>query len=85
MNSLMLDSYSLGILLRQSGLNAMVYPEPAKLPKQFKFADKMGIKVVLVVGPDEAAAGKVTVKNLLDGSQQTVARIRSSAGSPKNP
>ena len=33
-----------------------------------------GLKVVLVVGPDEAAAGQVTIKNLLDGSQQAVAR-----------
>ncbi len=72
--SLILNSYSLASTLRQSGLNAMVYPEAAKLPRQFKFADKLGIKVVLVVGPDEAAAGKVTVKNLRDGSQQTVER-----------
>ena len=83
--SRLMDSYSLASAVRQAGLNAMVYPEPAKLPKQFKFADKMGIKAVLVVGPDEAAAGKVTIKNLLDGSQQTVARCGSSAGSPKNP
>jgi histidyl-tRNA synthetase len=72
--SRLLDSYSLASAVRQAGLNAMVYPEPAKLPKQFKFADKLGIKVVLVVGPDEAAAGQVTIKNLLDGSQQAVAR-----------
>jgi histidyl-tRNA synthetase len=72
--SLILESYSLAAMLRQSDMNVMVYPEPAKLPKQFKFADKLGIKVVLVVGPDEAAAGKVTVKNLRDGSQQTVDR-----------
>ncbi len=72
--SRLLDSYSLVSAVRQAGLNAMVYPEPAKLPKQFKFADKLGIKVVLVVGPDEAAAGQVTIKNLLDGSQQAVAR-----------
>ena len=72
--SRLLDSFSLVSAVRQAGLNAMVYPEPAKLPKQFKFADKLGIKVVLVVGPDEAASGKVTVKNLRDGSQQTIER-----------
>lgn len=72
---LILESYSLAAILRQSGMNVMVYPEPVKLPRQFKFADKLGIKVVLVVGPDEAAAGKVTVKNLRDGSQQTVERL----------
>ncbi len=72
--SLLLKSYSLASLLRESGLNAAVYPEPAKLPKQFKYADKMGMKVALVVGPDESAKGLVTVKNLADGSQQTVSR-----------
>jgi len=73
-DSLILDSYSLASTLRQSGLNVMVYPEAAKLPRQFKFADKLGIEVVLVVGPDEASSGKVTVKNLRDGSQQAVER-----------
>lgn len=72
--SLILESYSLAAKLRQSGMNVLVYPEPVKLPKQFKFADKNGVKVVLVVGPDEAASGKVTVKNLRDGSQQTIDR-----------
>jgi histidyl-tRNA synthetase len=72
--TLILDSYSLASILRGSGMNVIVYPGPAKLPRQFKYADKLGIKVVLVVGPDEAASGKVTVKDLRDGSQQTVAR-----------
>jgi histidyl-tRNA synthetase len=72
--SRLMDSYSLATDVRQAGLNAMVYPEPAKLPKQFKYADKMGIKVALVVGPDEEIKGLVTVKNLADGSQQTVTR-----------
>jgi histidyl-tRNA synthetase len=34
----------------------------------------MGMKVALVIGPDEAAEGKVTVKNLADGSQSTLDR-----------
>jgi histidyl-tRNA synthetase len=72
--SRLMDSYSLASAVRQAGLNAMVYPEPAKLPKQFKYADKMGIKVTLIVGPDEEIKGLVTVKNLADGSQQTVTR-----------
>src|SRR5688572_12487481 len=39
--------------LRNAGLNVLVYPEPVKLPKQFKFADKMKMRVALVVGPEE--------------------------------
>jgi len=71
---LLLESYTLAADLRRAGLNITCYPEPAKLPKQFKFADRMGMRAVLVLGPDEAAAGKVTVKNLTDGTQETVAR-----------
>jgi len=58
--------------LRRGGLNVTCYPEPAKLPKQFKFADRMGMRAVLVIGPDEAQAGQVTVKDLTKGSQETV-------------
>ena len=69
-----LDSMRLAADLRREGLNVICYPESAKLQKQFKFADRMGMKVALVVGPDEAAVGKVTIKNLVDGSQFTLER-----------
>ena len=71
---LLLASYSLAADLRHLGLPVTCYPEPAKLPKQFKFADRMGMRAVLVVGPDEAVAGKVTLKNLTNGTQETIAR-----------
>jgi histidyl-tRNA synthetase len=60
--------------LRAAGLNVMTYPEPAKLPKQFKFADRMKVKVAVTVGPDEAANGAVAVKNLGTGEQVVVTR-----------
>ncbi|MCC6499003.1 MAG: histidine--tRNA ligase [Anaerolineales bacterium] len=69
---LMMQSFALANELRSAGLNAMVYPEPAKLPKQFKFADRMKMKVALVVGPDEAEKGLVVVKNLTSGEQVQV-------------
>jgi histidyl-tRNA synthetase len=71
-DSLLLESYRLAADLRASGINVAVYPESAKLPKQFKYADKMGMRVVLVIGPDEASSWKATIKNLKDGSQETV-------------
>jgi histidyl-tRNA synthetase len=67
-------SFSLAAELRQAGFNVTSYPEPVKLPRQFKYADKMGMRAVLVVGPDEASAGKVTLKNLKDGTQETLPR-----------
>ena len=65
-------SIALAAALRQAGINTNLYPEIAKLPKQFKYADRLGIRLAAVIGPDEAAQGVVTVKNLADGSQTTV-------------
>jgi len=72
--SFLLKSFALAAELRNAGLNVMVYPETARLPKQFKFADKMKMKATLVLGPDEEAKGQVVVKNLSNGEQVTVAR-----------
>ncbi len=71
---LLATSYSLGNELREAGLATATYPEAVKLPRQFKYADKMGMKAVVVVGPDEAAAGQATLKNLKDGTQETLGR-----------
>jgi len=71
---LLMQSFALASELRKSGLNTMVYPELVKLQKQFKFADKMKMKVALVLGPDEVEKGGVVVKNLLNGEQASVAR-----------
>jgi len=71
---LSVQSYALAAELRNAGLNTMVYPEPAKLQKQFKFADKMRMKVALVLGPDEQQTGQVVVKNLSNGEQSQVRR-----------
>ena len=72
--SLMQESFSLSAELRNAGLNVLCYPEPSKLQKQFKFADKMKARVVLTLGPDEVANAQVTVKNLVNGEQITVKR-----------
>ncbi|MGE5378195.1 MAG: histidine--tRNA ligase [Bacteroidota bacterium] len=72
--SFLLKSFALAAELRNAGLNVMVYPEVAKLPKQFKFADKMRMKATLVLGPDEETKGQVVVKNLSSGEQVAVAR-----------
>jgi len=71
---LSMQSFSLAAELRNAGLNVMVFPEPAKLQKQFKFADKMKMKVAVVLGPDEAEKGLVVVKNLVNGEQAQVRR-----------
>jgi histidyl-tRNA synthetase len=69
---LIIASFSLAENLRRKGLNVNCYPEAAKLPKQFKFADRMGMRVAVVLGPEEASRGNVTVKDLRNGTQQTI-------------
>ena len=71
---LLSESYSLATELRNAGINVVCYPEPAKLQKQFKFADKMKTQIVLTLGPDEVANEQVAVKNLINGEQITVKR-----------
>lgn len=71
---LWMSSFALAAELRAAGLNVMVSPEPSKLPKQFKFADKMKMKAALVLGPDEVEKGLVVIKNLVSGEQVQVRR-----------
>ena len=68
------ESLKLAAQLRQAGFNVTCYPEAAKLPKQFKFADRMGMKAVLVLGPDEVAQGRVTLKDLTSSTQEGIER-----------
>jgi len=70
----MLDSFKLASELRRAGLNVVCYPEAIKLPKQFKYADRIGAKLTLVIGPDEVEKGQVAVKNLINGEQVSVPR-----------
>ena len=48
--------------------------EASKLGKQFKYADRAGIRFVAVLGEDEIAQGTVTVKDLRREDQFTVPR-----------
>ena len=68
------ECHALARELRAEGLPVEVYLGAAKLKKQFKYANAKGIDHVLVVGPDELAAGEVQVKTLATGDQRRVAR-----------
>jgi histidyl-tRNA synthetase len=72
--SMLMKSFELAAQLRKAGLNVMVFPEPVKLQKQFKFADKMKIRIALTIGPDEAANSQVAAKNMVTGEQVTINR-----------
>ena len=57
--------------LRKRGIRCEIYPEAAKLRKQFEYADRKGIRYLAIVGGDEVAAGRVTLKNLSTGEQRS--------------
>jgi histidyl-tRNA synthetase len=61
--------------LRESGLAAEWYPAPDRLPKQLKYADALGIRYAIIIGPDEIRQGTATIKDLLKREQTTVARV----------
>ncbi|HJW90627.1 MAG TPA: histidine--tRNA ligase [Anaerolineales bacterium] len=69
-------SLTLAAELRSQGIKVASYVRADKLAKQFKYADRNGIKIVLVLGPDELAHDLVTVKDLSSGEQQNVPRTQ---------
>ena len=50
-------------------LRAEIYPEAAKMKKQMGYADSTGVEYVALVGENEIAAEKITLKNMTTGEQ----------------
>ena len=55
--------------LRAVGIRAEIYPEAAKMKKQMGYADSTGVEYVALVGENEIAAEKITLKNMTTGEQ----------------
>ena len=58
--------------LRAIAISAELYPESAKLKKQFTYAEKKGIPNLVFYGEQEISGGNITVKNLESGEQKTI-------------
>ena len=56
---------------RAKGVSAELYPESAKLKKQFTYAEKKGIPNLVFFGEQEISEGNITVKNLENSEQKT--------------
>jgi len=71
--------------LRSAGLQVVMHGGGGSFKNQLKKADASGARFALILGEDELAQGKVTVKNLADGQQvqQPLADVPSWAGSLK--
>lgn len=59
-------------VLRAEGIPTDVYYQDKGMKPKMKYANKLGIPYVAIIGDDEKAAGEVTVKCMETGEQQTV-------------
>ena len=66
------QSYGVAHELRQNDLRVEVYPDVVKLKTQVRYADRQGIPIVIVLGPDELDSGEVSVKQLATGDQSNI-------------
>ena len=58
--------------LRAAGVSTEVYPDAAKLKKQFSYADAKHIPFVAIAGSEEMADGNLTLKDMTSGEQRRV-------------
>lgn len=66
--------YILPILqqVRSAGINAELFPDAVKLKKQMSYADFHKIPFVVMAGSEEMKSHQLTIKNMMQGSQQTI-------------
>lgn len=65
-------AFSLMQQMRDKGTACEMYHENAKFDKQFKYADKKGIKYAVIIGSKELQEGNCLIKDLSKGEQRTV-------------
>jgi histidyl-tRNA synthetase len=65
---------TLAAQLREQNIKTELYMLDKNLGRQFAYADKKGIPLVAILGPDEIAQNTVRIKRLSDGLESTVER-----------
>ncbi len=58
--------------LRNAGISSEIYPAPAKLQKQLKYANDKQIAYVALIGEEEMKSGKLSLKNMQSGEQRSL-------------
>ena len=58
--------------LRSAGLRVQLYGEQKKFKQKMSYCDKLGVPFAVLLGEDEIAEGKCSVKNMRTGEQVTV-------------
>ena len=60
--------------LRNKKIRCELFHESVKFEKQFKYAEKKNIPYAVIIGSKELEEKSCTIKNLLQGSQQTISQ-----------
>ena len=58
--------------LRDAGIRVQLYGEQKKFKQKMSYADKIGVPYAVLLGEDEIAEGKCSVKDMRSGQQITV-------------
>lgn len=58
--------------LRNAGINTQIYFDDKKIKAKFKYADKLQIPFVIIIGEDEVLNNTVTLKDMETGEQETL-------------
>lgn len=58
--------------LRESGINTEIYLNDKKLKAKFKYADKLQIPFVIIIGEDEIEQNKIKLKNMQTGEEKEI-------------
>ena len=58
--------------IRKLGINTEIYLNDKKLKAKFKYADKLEIPYVIVIGDDEISSNKIKLKNMKTGEEKEI-------------
>ena len=58
--------------VRAAGIRAELFPDATKMKKQMSYANAHSIPFVALIGENELAEGKITLKNMATGEQKLV-------------
>ncbi|MCR5146275.1 MAG: histidine--tRNA ligase [Clostridia bacterium] len=65
-------SIEIATTLRNNGINTQIYTDSAKIKNQFKYASRLNIPYVIVIGEDEIKNNTIALKNMETGEQVSV-------------
>lgn len=65
-------SLKIASALRKADINTEVYPADDNIGKQLKYANQRNIPFITILGEEEDKEGKITLKNMTTGKQETL-------------